>query len=254
MATNRKTPGTKVFGMDLGFQADDRLLRWAGILIAEVVIAGALSIFIIFPQISSIQKATRDLAKEQKKLTDLREKIELLADFQVQFAAQEDILTNVFPQKKDVGLAVSSIRQLATNTQMELVSYTVRGEGEADGAGIPSLNLDVTINGSAEGTTAFVDAVNNSLPLKSIENLQVVRNLVATGSAGIQQFIQTRLSINSYFLPVDVTVNAATPIQPFGERQIEVLNQLANYTLPPTTIAPSISTASGTFNPNLFGQ
>lgn len=244
-------------GIDLGFELDERVLKWGGVLVAEVVIVTILSVFIIVPQIARIEKATRDLAKEQKSLNDLQRKIELLADFQIEFTQQAEVLESVFPLKRDVGLVVTSLRQLSTNTNMELVTYNVHG-AEASSRGrsastVPSLAVELTINGSAEGTSAFIDAINSSLPLKSIENLQVVRNLVATGSAQVEQFIQTKLLINSYYLPFDIKVDATKPLDPFGERQTAALNELAGYTRAGTVLEPILS-APATPNPNLFAE
>jgi hypothetical protein len=253
MASRKKGPSKTFLGIEVGIDVDERILKWAGVLVGEFVTAGIISFLIIVPQVAKIQQANQSLAKEKKNLSDLQYKSELLANFSIDFANKEDTLTSIFPQKRDVGLVVSSLRQLANDTQVELVTYSVKtaadDKSKPGGNNVPALTVELTVNGSTEGTQGFVNETNRSLPLKSIENLQVVRNLVATGSA-VQQLIQTKLTVRSYYLPFNVKVDSNKPLDPFGDRQIAALNDLATYVKPKVLSAPSLE--SPLKNPNLF--
>jgi hypothetical protein len=253
MATKSKK--TVFMGLEFKGDVDERLLKWGGILLAEVVIVVVLSLLIVLPQIAAIQEANADLRREQENLAQLQEKAELLANFSVEFATQERVLLNTFPQDRDIGLILRSIRQITNQEGVELVTYIVRpseaGAQAASSRSTPSLMLELTINASAQGTQNFVNGINESLPLKRIDNFSVVRSLVASGSGGLDQLIQTKLELSAFYLPFDIRVDATRPLQPFGNRQLETLNQLSDYTLPP---AGESTTDPGVRNPTLFGQ
>lgn len=260
MATKKGAPTKTILGLEVSADLDERLLKWGGILGGEIALMIALSVIIVVPQIARIQAANRDLQDEQQNLAELQEKADLLANFTVNFADREQTLTSIFTQKRDIGAVVSSLRQVASLAGIELSTYTVRTadmeqSAVSTGPRVPALTIDLTINGSAQNTTAFITAIDRSLPLKTLENFQVVRNLLATGSAVLtsDQLIQTRLEINSYYLPIDVRIDPSRPLQPFGEKQLRILEELTGYTRPQIA-QPTLDTGIAVPNTDLFAQ
>ena len=237
---------------------DERIMKWAGILGLEIVVALVMSLLIIGPQLARMRQANLDLQTQQKTLIDLNTKSELLANFIIDFSGDTNVLGNIFPQSSALGLVVSSLRQLAGTSQIELITYEVRASSADEGAtpsrvSVPSLTIELTVNGSADSTQAFIDSISKSLPLKSIEDFNVVRSLVADQTGGVTQLIQTKLSLKSYYLPFNIKVDSTKPLDPFGTRQVAALQEFQTYILPPTPSVPTLTTQP-IINPNLFGQ
>lgn len=259
MATNKKE-NTKLMGMDLGVDMDEKVLRWVLIIIGEIAFIVVISLIFIIPQVTTIQKINAELEKLQKAANDLAYKSELLDTFSADFSQDEQILTAIFPQNKNIGIFLQSIRKVAQERSVELALYTVREEGGKTGSSNSkkattikqeTISFELTINASPESTRLFIQDLNTSLPLKSVDTFQVIKNISADPSG--PQVIQSKIMVTGYYLPFSSDVDSSKPLAPFGPKQEAALTTLKGYKNHAETTVNSTITPTGTIrNQSLF--
>lgn len=257
MATNKKE-NTKVMGMDLGIDMDEKVLRWVLIIIGEIAFIVVISLVFIIPQVTTIQKVNAELGKLQKAADDLSYKSELLDSFSADFSQDEQTLTSIFPQNKNIGLFLQSIRRIAQERSVEIAVYTVREEGSKAGTTKTKassvkqeiISFELTINASPESTRLFIQDLNTSLPLKSVTTFQVVKNISQDPTG--PQVIQSKIQVDGYYLPFSSDVDSTKPLNPFGPKQEAALTTLKGYRNYAETAVNEVTLPGSVRNPNLF--
>lgn len=243
---------------------DPQIVRWFLIVSGELVFAVLLAALVIIPQLQSINQARANLEQRNQTLSDLRNKSDLLSGFSVQFAQKDDLIGQVLPDTKDVGLMLSSVRKVADTAGINIVGYSLNpGELLANtstanpaqkASGLQSLTIDLTIDGSPTSTQKFLSGLNESLPLKSIENMQILRTVVTNTSTGsATQLLETKVSVRSYYMLSDITKDPASKLSPFTSDQQKLLGSLANYSKLDLSAAVQSTQSVILGNQNLFG-
>lgn len=240
---------TKVFGLDLGFKFEQRLTRWAGILVGEVMVIILATAFLLVPQISKIQAEIETLSKNQTLLANLQKKLSLLDDFSVSFAGKDVVMGNVFLADKDPGLTLSSLRQVANKAGMTMTSFKIAPEvltGQKTTVakkGPQSVKLDLTVAGPSTSVDAFLKLMNESLPLKTVDSLEIAQDPVLVNQ------LDLKMTVSVYVADATVNVSTLGLIQPFSEANTALFNQVTGYFSAVTTAQPAVTLG----NPNLFG-
>jgi hypothetical protein len=244
VATKPAKTTTKVMGLDLGVQLDERVLRWWIIIVVEFSVAGLISMLVIIPQVQSIKKINDELVKQQKMAADLTYKAELLSNFSLELNSYESVITSVYPTKKDTGLILLNLRKMVQENKVDLRSYTIRDsftQSTAKGKSAQKSNqavlyVELTVDGAASDIKRLLENINNSLPLKHVEDFQVIKSLAKTGGGqgpeDRAEIVQAKLVYSSPFMPYDLTVDSQKPITAFTDSQqemIEKFKQFKNY-------------------------
>ncbi len=238
-------------------QLDPQVIRWFTLVSIEIAFVVMLAFLVIVPQFNAINEARDNLAAQQALLDNLKNKSDLLTNFTFQFAQKDELIRQVLPPTKDVGIMLASIRQIAQGSGVETTGYSLTPGELVDTAvspnppanSIPSVVVEMTINGTPLSIQKFLSSINQSLPLKSIENLQVVRNVVAT-RADITQILETKLTMKVYFLPTPSIKDPSPQLSPIDKDQAKVLDLVTGYTKVETA---TNSTPAPLGNTNLFG-
>ncbi len=246
-----KTTTNKIFGFELGFSVDERLTRWVGILFFEAAAIILVTWLLLIPRFGEIQKLNSDLATERVLQANLRSKLALIEDFGVEFVGQDQLINNTFLEAKDPGLVLAAVRQISNLAGMTISNYRISPTvltNVATGKVAPTseaLEIELTVDGPAAAVGRFLTAMNESLPIKRVHDLEVGGGLLqATG-----QTLQLRMKVATYAFPAKVTANALELIKPFSDANRDLLQEMANYQRPPAVSGVGVITG----NQNYFG-
>lgn len=199
--------------------------------------------FIIIPQVQAINKINDELKRQQKIAADLNYKAELLSNFSLELNDYESIITSVYPVKKDTGLILLNLRKMIQENGVELRTYAIRdtfAQSTAKGKAAqknnaPVLYVETTVEGSASNIKRLLESINNSLPLKHVEDFQVIKSLskssdsVATLGGDRSEIVQAKLVYSAYYMPFDTKVDSQKPITPFNDTQKTMIEDFKTY-------------------------
>lgn len=241
MATKPTKETTKLMGLDLGVQLDERVLRWWIIIVVEFSVAGLISMLVILPQIQAIQKINDELVKQQKVAADLTYKAELLSNFSLELNDYESVITSIYPAKKDTGLMLLNLRKMIQENKIDLRSYTIRDtftQSTARGKSAQKSNqtvlfVELTVDGAASDIKRMLENINGSLPLKHVEDFQVIKSLAKTGGGqgpeDRSEIVQAKIVYSSPYMPFDLSVDSQKPITAFSQGQMDMIENLKQY-------------------------
>lgn len=257
------TDQTVIFGLELGVNIDKRVMRVAGMLILEVLVLLGAGYFLLVPRINEINKLNNSLELQQTQLNNLNGKLQVLTEFEANVDHYRPILAAALPVTKDVGLTLSSLRQLATEAQIEIVSYSVDpviveeearpaafgSQAEQSTTRTDSFRMDLTISGQSGQVQRFLELVNTSLPLKVVEDMIITQGNVQE-VAGI---LEMRVEIRNYFLPLTQKANPSGLLRALNEEESALLEEMLGFRTLPLNEQGGVSGSSPLGNQNLFG-
>lgn len=257
--TNKSVDQMAIFGLDLGVSIDKRVLRVGVLFFLELAVLFVTGYFLLVPRMLEINKLRNNLELQDAQLESMTVKLETLEVFETEAARYDVVLRGALPITKDVGLTLGSLRQLARETQIEIVSYSVDPvvvdesgttptrvvDGQTAGAKAGNFRMDLAISGQSGQVQNFLELINTSLPLKVVEDMEIIRGDVQT----VGGVLEMRVVIKSFYLPFTQKANPEVPLKVLSEEERLFLDQM-------TTFRTLSGVDEGTIplgNQNLFG-
>lgn len=252
-----------IFGLELGINIDKRVLRVAGMVVVEFVVLLAAGYFLIVPRINAINQLNNSLELQQTQLNNMNQKLRVLTEFEASQARYDTVLKGAMPVSKDVGLVLASLRSLALESEIEVVSYSVdpvvvdeeRQQaafgtgGERQTTRTESFRMDLTIAGQSAQVQRFLELVDQSLPIKVIEDMVITSGDVAD----VANFLEMRVEIRSYFLPLTQRANPSGLLRVLSAAEMELVEEMLSYRSLPLTAEGTLTETVPIGNQDLFG-
>lgn len=244
---------SKVFGVELGFQIEEKVTRWVGILSLELVAVVIVGWLILAPRINEIFQVQSQISQQKKLLADLRTKVGLLEDFMVEYAGQDELMAAVFMPYKDTAQMLALIRDIADRAGMSTTGYRLAATNlvtpEQTGAraavvNVEPVEIEITVSGSAANVASFLQLLDESLPIKRVTELEITKASLSGAN------LELKMKVASFTFPLKVQPNALGLIKPFSAQNRELFERLGTYyrgTARQTETLPILG------NPNLFG-
>ena len=258
MATTPSTQvGTeKIFGFVLPVGSN-------GVLIKQSIISGMTALFLlvifflfVFPRFAELVEAKNRVHDLQSKSDNLTKTLDALDSFDqnVSDSGKESVYLAI-PTKFDPGYILLSLRKLASDNQVNLVSYNLVGGELKDaptktvGSAIPHL-VKLEISGPALNLINFVDNLDRYLPIASVTDLAIseVSKVIISGSA------ESRLSmgLSFYHMPLAIVTADSLEGRFLTQKDLDDINLLATYKRLGSTIQ-NTGIPAGSGKENLFG-
>lgn len=196
-------------------------------------------------KIGDIQKKTAD---QKKTLIGLEKKLSYLESLdKATLLAQTASLESVFPSKKPVMSLINSLKAVARENNVsyagirlnpgEIEKNTDDGKNKknksqkASESSLESFYLDVGLVGTLDSIFAFVDQLDLTAPLVSINSLDI-------SSLDIEEeeesFVRASIGITVFYQPSPLNIGAIdTPLKEFSSEDEEIFNLLDDYVIYP---------------------
>jgi len=148
-------------------------------------------VFIVFPLLIDIKKGSNDLISEKNNLSVLDEQIASLEKFKILYKNLEEILKKIDKLFINSEVPVDFIGFLEKTARSSLVNIEIipLSSGKIDKDPWPSINFQITANGSFSNFLSFLEKIESSPYLIEIQNLTVVQNSSEKKTAGNIQAI-----------------------------------------------------------------
>ncbi len=240
-------------GVELGFAVHKKVLEWSGYIALEIFVVMMIGLLFLKPQVVKLNKIRKETAGQVEKMNKMEDKIKALDDFALEFGQYQSLVTNIIPQDNNLGVILSGIRESSNDAGIELVSYSVenfkdRDDDELSSKGLEKSGLEVHVSGSNSQIQSFLDELNNSLPLKNVEEFGVSRQNI---SEQVSNNLRVRLRLLTYTLTKDfekTSINQTLRI--FDQKDRELLTELETYDTWQVEAQPVEQSGR---NDNLFG-
>lgn len=223
-----------VFGLELGFDVNHRVMRWVGVLFLEVVVILVVVLGLLLPKIKEVQKTRKALVKDQVKVKQMQKKLDQLDEFVVEFGDKKEFFADVFPINKDVGLVLSSVRQISNQTGVDIVGYGVdsvvvenENEDKATKRKVGSFGMEVTVVGISERIQDFLRLMDESLPIKVVNDVKVTSGIRSIEEGG--DLLEVKVSVDNYFLPIGEMSDPLLDLTEISEADRELMEELEGY-------------------------
>ena len=240
-------------GIELGFAVHKKVLKWSGYLALEILVVLMISLLFLKPQIAKLNKIRKETAGQVEKMKRMEDKVNTLDDFALEFGQYQSLITRIIPQDNNLGVILSGIRKASNDSGVELVSYSVENfkntkDDSLSGKGLAKSGLEVHVSGSGGQVQSFLDKLNNSIPLKNVEEFGVSRQNIGEQTSNN---LRVRLRVSTYHLTKDfekTSVNQA--LRPIDQKDRELLSELEAYDVWQVDTQPVTQPGE---NDNLFG-
>ncbi len=244
----------KVFGFVLPAGSSGELVKQSIIKVMTALFLLTVFFLFVFPRFSDLAQVASRVASLQRERENLSETLSALDDFEqnIPVRAKESVLLAI-PTSFDPGYILLSLRRLASDNQVSLVSYALTGgevgEGELRAATAQSHQVKLQIAGRPENLIAFVDRLGTSLPIASVTDL----SLSEVGRAVVSGAAESRLdmALAYYHMPLSLVTADSLTGRLLTPADREVINTLATYTRL-SNFAPA-GVPAGVVKENIFG-
>ncbi|OGD79922.1 hypothetical protein A2368_02515 [Candidatus Collierbacteria bacterium RIFOXYB1_FULL_49_13] len=236
MEDNKQKVGSNeissVMGINLGVTFDKRILSWLAAIAAELVVAAVVIFVFYLPQMTEWEKLNKEIKKQETLLESKRDKVKMISDLEAVIGEAEDTLELALPPNKDIGLLLASLRQQSALVGVRIDTYALN-PGEVSTAENKAKNnknaeidsglpIELTVSGQIDNLRRFLDIVNTSLPIKKVDNVQVV-------SSEDRQQTKLKLEMVMYFMHRDEKQVESNPLRMFTQGEMDLLRSLSGY-------------------------
>lgn len=198
------------------------------------IIFGFCAFFVLFriilPQWSDIQDVKQLLNSKEASVNAKQASVTLLNSIpQNEVDSNYQLVTTALPIQKDIILIYSELNDAATKTGVTLGGFSLKvgsiysaskkvSKAQSSIAGIPLLNMLVTVTGPSENVKQFADTLYESIPLVEIKSVDISKS-------------DARYDVNFYFKPIELLPDnvAATPLAPLSKGENSQLQQLKSW-------------------------
>jgi Tfp pilus assembly protein PilO len=208
---------------------------WFPALVFMVVVVGSL--FVLLPQSTQLKESMENIEKTQQQLNQAQAKISEISQIDVtQLNRLENLAANALPEHKPYFEALVTLQQLAAETGIFLQDFKLDpGSLATESAkktaispdGSVKMSTKLSIMGTTESVSQFVERLQQSLPLVTITSISIGQN----NNEEETDRRQADLSLDLYYagpLP-DKGKLSYEPLSQISESQQAVFDLLANY-------------------------
>ncbi|MBI2310820.1 hypothetical protein HYU90_03325 [Candidatus Collierbacteria bacterium] len=247
----------KVFGFVLPAGANGQLVKQTVIAFLMAGFLLSLFVFFILPRFSELAIETKKVKDLEMKSENLTKSLDALDGFRqnVSGLARESVYLAV-PTKFDPGYILLSLRKLASENQVNLVTYSLAG-GELKEAvekksvaGAISHLVEVEISGTPLNLINFVDNLDYYLPIVSVAELSIseVSQVITSGTNDAK----LTMSLNFYHMPLSLASSDLLTGKLLTQKDIDTINSLIKYKRLGSS-SSSVGVPAGSGNENIFG-
>lgn len=190
----------KVFGFSIPAGSDGELIKQTIISVMTALFLLTVFFLFVFPRFADLAQIAGQVNQLQRESDDLTESLSTLDDFSqnVPDRVRESVFLAI-PTRFDPGYILLSLRQLAADNRVSLVSYSLAGgevgEGDASAAGgAITHQVKIQISGDPASLIAFVDSLSKSLPLGTVTDLSLSEVGLALASGSSEASLDMTLS------------------------------------------------------------
>lgn len=246
----------KVFGFVLPAGSNGQLVKQT--VMAFLMAGFLLSLFVFFiaPRFSELASETKKVRDLETKSDALTKSLDALDGFaqNVGSLARESVYLAV-PTKFDPGYILLSLRKLAFENQVNLVTYSLEGgelkeavDKKSVAGAVPHL-VKVEISGIPLNLINFVDTLDHYLPIVSVADLSISEVSQVITSGGDDSNLT--MSLNFYHMPLSLASSDLLTGKLLTQKDIDSINSLVKYKRLGTTSGDGIPAGSG--KENIFG-
>lgn len=245
----------KVFGFVLPAGSSGELVKQSVVAVMTALFLLTVFFLFVFPRLADLVTASKKVSDLEAANNNLTKTLDALDSFKqnVSDSAKDSVYLAV-PTKFDPGYILLSLRKLASENQVNLVSYNLAGGELKDvivkdvGGAIPHL-VKLEISGSPLNLISFVDTLDRYLPIASVSELSIseISKVIISGGADSK----LSMSLNFYHLPLS-TVSADSLSGKFlTQKDLDNINSLSSYKRLGTFSSGGVPAGLG--KENLFG-
>ena len=256
MAVKAEISSQKLFGFMLPVGFDAELIKQS--VYAGLTAAFLLSIFLFFvlPRFADLVAAQKVVADLEKRVNSLSRALDVLDDFRddISINAKESVGLAI-PTRFDPGYILLSLRQLALENRVNIISYSLGGgqvgkEEEVKTGNLTMHQVRLEISGAPVNLIGFVDSLGSYLPVAFVSELSLseVGKIFASGEG------DSRLNLNlTYYHKPSPPIPAGFLLSNFlTPDEFSTINSLTSYKRL-GTITPSRGVPTTFGKENLFG-
>ena len=247
----------KVFGFILPTGANGRLVKQT--VMAFLMAGFLLSLFVFFiaPRFSELAVETKKVKDLEMKSDNLTKSLDALDNFRqnVSGLARESVYLAV-PTKFDPGYILLSLRKLASENQVSLVTYSLAGgelknipDKKAVVGAVPHL-VKVEISGTPLNLINFVDTLDHYLPIVSVAELSIseVSQVITSGA----NYSKLTMSLNFYHMPLSMASAELLTGKLLTQKDIDTIKSLTKYKRLGSS-SSCVGVPAGSGKENIFG-
>lgn len=223
----------KVFGFVLPAGTSGELVIQTAI--SVLTAAFLLTIFLLFvlPRLADLVSAPNKVKNLEKSSNNLTQTLDALDGFKqnVSDSAKESVFLAI-PTKFDPGYILLSLRKLASENRVNLVTYNLVG-GEltekavkTSGLATPHL-VRLEISGAPLSLISFVDSLDHYLPIAAVSDLSIseVSKMMIAGATDSK----LQMSLNFYHMPLSVATAESLSDKFLIQKDLDNINLLSSY-------------------------
>lgn len=253
-ATTQELGSEKVFGFILPAGSSGELFKQTILAVMTALFLAVIYIFFVIPRFNDLVGATLKVRQLETSNNNLIKTLDALDQFAVDVSPVERENINLaIPARFDPGYILISLRQLATENQVTMVSYSLLGGELSDGA-VTSEELvkhpvKVEVSGPPLSLINFVDSLDGYLPLAIVEDLsisEVSRVLLA----GVPDS-RLGMTLTYYHLPIKTVTAESLSGNLLNQKELDTVTSLGGYKH--LGGVGTVGTPTTTGNENLFG-
>ena len=242
----------KVFGFVLPVGSDGELIKQT--ILTYLGVGLMIIVFIVFllPRLSELVTSSSAVDELHKKEVSINLATEALDDFKARVDVQaRDLVYLAMPTRFDPGLILLSLRKLASDKNVNLISYSLSG-GQIQG-GVPAKTssqlenhiIDASISGPADELLEFVDGLDRYLPIVTVANLSIseVNKLYVSASSDLRLDV----GLNYYHMPIAMDSAKVLSSKLLSQKEYDLIRSLVGYN-------HLLSTPSGTTSVETGGK
>ncbi len=247
----------KVFGFVLPIGTNGELVKQTVISILTALFLLTIFLLFVLPRFADLVSASNKVKNLEKTNTNLTKTLDALDSFKqgVSTSVKESVFLAI-PTKFDPGYILLSLRKLASDNQVNLVTYSLVG-GEIKettvktaGPATPHL-VRLEISGSPLGLISFIDSLDHYLPIASISELSIseISRVVIAGATDSK----LSMSLNFYHMPLSTATADSLSDKYLTQKDLDNINLISTYKRLGTSSSPGGGIPAGSGKENLFG-
>lgn len=223
----------KVFGFVLPVGTNGELVKQTVISVLTALFLLTIFMLFVLPRFADLVSASNKVRNLEKTSNNLTKTLDALDSFKqnVSDLAKESVFLAI-PTKFDPGYILLSLRKLALENRVNLVTYNLVGgeltEKAVKTSGPAILHLvRLEISGSPLNLIGFVDSLDHYLPIASVSELSIseISKVVIVGASDSK----LSMSLNFYHMPLSVATAESLSDKFLTQKDLDNINLLSSY-------------------------
>lgn len=233
MATTQQLGTEKVFGFVLPAGTSGELVKQTVISILTALFVLTVFLLFVLPRFADLITAANKVKDLEKTESGLTQTLDALDSFKqnVSDSAKESVFLAI-PTKFDPGYILLSLRKLASENRVSLVTYNLVGgeltqkTAKTATPATPHL-VRLEISGPPLNLISFVDSLDHYLPIASVSELSIseISKVIIAGTADSK----LSMSLNFYHMPLAPATAESLSGKLLTQKDLDNINLLSSY-------------------------